>query len=296
MDFDHSSSSFIDQDGQRPPLPPGNIDLPPLPLDEVPHTPSSYLPADELVCEFIHNSMVTKQGVMINFINHNCPDSATIIGGIRLRSDEIARIPAIIARHFHSIKLQAAHFLQKHFDHTQSALGLTETITVDDFSLSFMLASVSDLGRSLHPYGRNEGPLHFCLFPKLCKLIPIGVTHEGEIVDCHVINAYVHLNDPARRKNPVLKKKEEDRKRKKEQPEVAKPTQDSMAKKQKFQPKKPSTPEISTTDIKDIRNTVHQLAKEVKQLNLPVPPYPALPATSVKWPPVNDEPPLPEDL
>lgn len=296
MECDNSATDFTRKDDPRPPLPPGSIILPPLPLDDVPHTPSSYLPVDELVCEFIHTSMVTKQGVMINFINHNCPDSATVIGGIRLRSDEIARIPAIIARHFQSIKVQAAHFLQQHLNRSQSALGVLETITVDDFSLSFMLASVSEIGRSLHPYNRNEGPLHFCLFPKLCKLTPIGITQEGEIVDCYVVNAYIHLLDAGRRKNSVLKKAEEDRKRKKDQPDAIKPATDSPAKKQKFLPKKPTPVGPSTSDIKDIRNTVHQLAKEVKQLNLPTPPYPALPATTLNWPPVTDVPTLPEDL
>ena len=295
MDQDHNMSNATGQSGTQPPLP----ELPPLPLDEVPFTPSSYLPADELICEFVHSSMVTKTGVMVNFINHNCPDAATVIGGIRLRSDEIARIPAIIARHFQSIKLQAAFYLRQHLNRSQSALAAVEEVTVDDFSLSFMLASVSEIGRSLHPTNRNEGPLHFSMFPKLCKLTPLGITQDGEPVGCYVVNAYIHLLDAARRRTSILKKQDEDRKRKKEQPDLTKPATETTpaSKKPKFQIKKQPLPTgPSTSDIKDIRNTVHQLAKEVKQLNLPTPQYPSLPTTSITWPPVSEAPPMPEGL
>ncbi len=304
MDYDDQTSDFMNSTNSRPPLPP-TPQLPPLPPPHgVPTTPSSYLPVEELTCDFIHTSMVTKTGVMINFINHNCPDSATVIGGIRLRSDEIARIPAIIARHFTSIKTQAAHFLQKHLNRCQSALGITETITVDDFSLSFMLASVSDIGKSLHPTNRNEGPLHFCLFPKLCQLTPIGITQEGDVIDCYVINAYIHLMDAARRKNAVLKRKhEEDEKKEQAAAQAAKaksaPTSPAPPKKVKFQMKRStSSSQVNTNegDLKDIKDTVRQLAKEVKQLNLPTPKYPELPSAPLVWPPVDEAPALPEEL
>ena len=264
--------------------------------------PTNGIPDDELIGEFVHPSMVRHKGVMINFINHNCPDSATVIGGIRMRTGEIARVPTLLSRHYQSIKVQASHLLQKHLHRCQSTLGVTESITVDDFSLSFMLASVSEAGRRLHPSGRNEGPLHFCLFAGLVELVPLGYEEDGGRLDCYVINAYIHLLDAPRRRTAALKKIEDEKKKKVE-----------IAKKQEtvFSPSGPKKPKFQQTfqqmppwknvqpaaqDLGDIKQSINSLTRKVDKLNLPVS-YPALPESiPVPWPPADNAPSMPEDL
>ena len=273
-----------------------------IPADQMNHLDikdtMDYIPEEELLCDFVHPTMFKKQGVMINFINHNCPDSATIIGGIRMKTTEIIRVPALLARHYTSLKMQASHFLQKHLLRCQNALGCNEPITVDDFSLSFMVASLSPAGFKLHPSGRNEGPLHFCLYSGLVEMVNLGYADDGTPMGCYVINAYVHLMEPTRRRTTVLKKAAEDKKR-----TEAKASQSQgdgyypAAKKQKFVPKKPLMPGAPTQEFNELKQSISRIERNVKQLNLPTPKYPDLPERpDIKWPPTEAGPQMPEDL
>ena len=269
--------------------------------------PLAFIPDDELVCEFVHPTLIKNHGIMINFVNHNCPDAATIIGGIRMRSDEIVRIPMLMSRHQTSIKAQAAYFLQKHLSRCQSALGVNEVITVDDLSLSFMVASLSATGMKLHPSGRNEGPLHFCLFSNLVEPAILGYASDGTPISSYVINAYVHLLDQTRRRGAVVRKAEEEKKRMEMAKKADAESTPSAAKKPKFQgymtggyqgPKwvNPGQSQASTQELKEVTQSIKTLVTEVKQLRLPIPQYPALPDTQLQWPPAEATPAMPEDL
>ncbi len=259
------------------------------------------IPKCELECEFIHPSIFINGGVLVNFINHNSPDSATVIGSIRLKTSEIQRVPRLLSQYYQSVKAHAAYALQKHLEMTQSTLGVDEVITLDDFSLTFMLSSVSDEAKRHHPYGRNEGPLYYCLFSEYTRLSTIGYTIDNKPATCYLINAYIHLNEAAKRRNAVLKKKRsaEEKpqiKKEKDEPESYKNQQPgpSAAKKFKYQKKAPQTqPELTA-----MQDSISRIEKQVTKLNLPgKSAYPAMPtAPAFTWPTPDAMPPMPEGL
>ena len=268
---------------------------------------------EELICEFVHPTMVRNPGILVNFINHNCPDSATIIGGIRLKTTDIAHLPALIAKHNQTVKIQAAHALQRHLARCHSALGATENVGVDDFSLSFMLASLSPRGLALHPNGRNEGPMHYCIFPGLVDPVTLVFDDNGDPINTYVVNAYIHLLDGSRRRKNVIKKHEEDQKKiayanaeaKLKALDASKATQaekPSAAKKPRtqnnqMQNRRPPQAAFAQPELKQMQSQLSTLVKEVKQLNLPGPSYPSLPELKpIPWPPVDHQPEMPDDM
>jgi len=164
----------------------------------------------ELVCESVDGSLYRNRGVILQFVNHNHPDSATVIGGIRLKLEDIKRVPAYIAKYKSRVKAHAIDVLQRHLIDTQCPAGVSEEIAPDDYTITFMVASLSEIGRRLHPTGRNEGPLFYCLFPALLDETYLYLESDGTPSTCYVINVYIHLNEASRRRTAVFKRNKED--------------------------------------------------------------------------------------
>lgn len=165
----------------------------------------------DLVCEMICRTHFRSQGVLVQFINSNCPDSASVIGGMQLPVTDIFRLPAYVCRHRQLIKLHAIEALKSHFRETLCGAGVGEALGPDDYSISFMMASVSEVGRNLHPFKRNEGPMFFCIYPAFLEEVYMYLASDGTQVTGHVMNAYIHLL-PASQRRPMMVKrlKEED--------------------------------------------------------------------------------------
>jgi len=160
----------------------------------------------EVMCAYVDASLYQQTGVVLQFVNSNQPDSATIIGGMRLKIKEIRKVPAYLAKYRQRIKMHAIATLQRHFLETQCPAGVTETLCPDDYSISYMVASLSDAGRRLNPSGRNEGPLFYLLYPALVEERYLYLETDGTPSSSHVINVYIHLNEAVRRRTAVLKR------------------------------------------------------------------------------------------
>ncbi len=101
----------------------------------------------------------------------------------------------------------AVQQLHRHFFKCHCSNGATETISVENYSISYMLGSVSSLARQLHPNGRNEGPLHYCLFNNMTeKIVWNSDTQTGEQDASYLINAYIHLLEGHKRCEVVIQK------------------------------------------------------------------------------------------
>ena len=123
----------------------------------------------EVLCEYVHESIVQKSGIFIQFINGNAVGSSSMIGGLRLGLTDIRKVPAYLSRHKGSIKQHGINMLNKHFTDTQCAMGAGELIPQEEYGLSFSVASVARQALTLNPSGRNEGPLFYCLFDGLVE-------------------------------------------------------------------------------------------------------------------------------
>ena len=172
------------------------------------------LDPQEYRSEYVDDSFHEKQGMIIQFLNGSCPGATTVIGGIRTNLMDIRKAPLYLSQNKALIKHHASRFLLDHWRDLNYGMGSTEIITVDDFGVTFTVASVSPLGCKWNPLQRMEGPLFFCHLPAL--VMPQTVIHSDwhthlEEVAVHVINAYITLLPPHQRRTALMKKDKEDK-------------------------------------------------------------------------------------
>ena len=186
--------------------------------DEVMHQLQPFqrvqLSEEDVVCEYVHESLLKKNGIILQFLNGNATGATTMLGGIRLGLMDIRKAPAYLSRHKAALKLHGIRMLGKHFLDTQCSAGAGETLSPDDYGLSFSLASVSSQGLMLNPSRRNEAPLFFCLFSGLNDPTCLSEVSwdEGKASEvAHVLNAYIHLLPASQRRLRVLSKAKPDK-------------------------------------------------------------------------------------
>jgi hypothetical protein len=120
---------------------------------------------------------------------------------------DIRQVPAYLIRNQDLIKQKGMEFLERHLIDTTCATGAGETLSVDDFGVKFMIASLSEEGRMFcTSVGKNEAPMGFCLIPGFIKEAFTGMDDQGNDVYSHVVNVYIHLYDAHRRRKNVLKR------------------------------------------------------------------------------------------
>ncbi len=252
--------------------------------------------------KFCDPSIFTRRGIFIQFINTNAAGATTIIGGKRLNLADITRLPTYLAKHEEAIKAHAMHLLLTHLQLSQCSTGVGETLSTQDFGLTFAIATISPIAATvLNPSGRHEGPVFYSGCPDWLEEIPVGPNEDGSQDTAHVVNAYVYLPEPNRRRHLALKRVKEEKARS----ESANNGEPHPSKKPRFNnPNVPRRPfidnrlmlqqESTLGEIKSVQESVSTLAQEVRQLRLPA--YPRLPERHISWPPVDSLPELPDDI
>lgn len=249
------------------------------------------VPRVEMLCDYVDETLFTKRGAIIQFINGNCAGSPSTIGGMRLPVKDVRKVPAYLARNKDSIKVHAMKHLTKHFIDMQCSIGATDVLTADDYGMTFSLASVSQEGANLNPSKRNEGPLLYCCFSGLNQ--PIVLTHSdwGQNYPAdvtHVINCYIHLLPSGQRRRKVIEK------------HLAVMTTVPIAKMNggiAKKPRIPTTPNAYRIPKKAQQESyeVKRLKKELAELKL-TKPFPPLPTSApVMWPTTDGCPNLPDE-
>jgi hypothetical protein len=119
---------------------------------------------------------------------------------LRLKLADITRIPAYLSRNKSNVRLVASQMMERHLRDCQCPAGLGEVLSPDDFSLTFMVASLTPRGMQLHPFRRNEGPLGYCAFPGLVEPVFLRHMEDGTNDYAYVINVYVHLLEAGKRR------------------------------------------------------------------------------------------------
>ena len=256
------------------------------------------IPEQDMICEFVHESIVRKGGIFIQFINGNAVGASSMIGGIRLGLADIRKAPAYLSRHKSAIKQHGINMLHKHFVDTQCAMGAGELIPQEEYGLSFSLASVSRMAITLNPSRRTEGPLFYCLFDGLVEPTALSESNwqEGKVAEvAYFINAYLHLLPPSQRRIRVLNKTKTD----------DTPKDDDNSSRFSKKPRVWNNGEPSKQDnwraycdrkmLEEFENMKKKMALLEGQ-SLPTPPLPK--SKGVVWPPKdpNQGPDLPDEL
>ena len=260
------------------------------------------LSTDELASEFYHPTVLTCQGTIFNFINSSCPGAASIIGALRCNLTEAQKIPIYVEKNKNKIKIHAVNALERHFRESQCAMGAGENLTLDDYGITFAIASVTPQGAALNPFKRHEGPLHYCLFPNLCEATVMKVEcwddHAAAEV-AYIVNVYIHLLPLNQRRNRILQKFADDN------VATSNRTEHQERKKAKLSPPDTTTQRSTLTygqkkdaEAKLLREENAALKAAVAKLerqHLPSPPLP--PTRGLVWPPKQaNDPEMPDDV
>jgi len=212
--------------GQPPPPPPGTVDddmtggIPPTgnPYVVNPNPPGSlrYLDEDftllqlkekEIICDFVTREMLTKKGIIIQYLNSNSTGATTMIGVTRIGLTDPRRVPAFLQRNAAIIRQHAVAALQVHFKMTLCSAGVLENLMPEDYSISFSWASITEAGRSLTLHGKPDLALGYGMCDQYVQ--PMLASRNDPHPVC-VLNAFVQLQDPARRSTTVIKRAREE--------------------------------------------------------------------------------------
>ena len=266
------------------------------------------LSEEETKSDLVDDSFFKKKGIILQFLNQGCPGTPMVIGGIRINCTDIRRAPAYLSRNKRLVKQHATRCLIKHFQDMQAGAGANEALTIDDFGMTFSVASVSQIGATLNPSRRQEGPMFFCHFPALVE--PVTLVHAdwhnrqlGESL--HVINVYISLLPTHQRRHVMITKAKEEAAAAQaaavslaQSPPAKKPkanpvasTQGPVSQHQRFtQP-----PRVSTEDL--MREEIASLRRMMQKIQGQALPNPPLPATKpLVWPSKDQGPDLPDDF
>ena len=161
------------------------------------------LETSEFACDYIDPTIYQKSGVLLQFCNTIASAHATIIGGIRLALNDIRKVPAYLHRYRQNIKQIAVRALTRHLQDSQCSVGLHETLSMEDYGMTFTVATLSQRARQHNPQGRGEAPLFYCLFPGFLEPTITMANEDGTYQTTHIINLYIHLL-PAHHRRVVL--------------------------------------------------------------------------------------------
>lgn len=168
---------------------------------ELPH-----LKPSEMFCDFLESEMVQRPGMVMIFYNINSLGSSSVFGGARTNIVDPRRIPMFLHKYKNVIRSHAVNRLATHFKDTHVSAGVTETLTADDYSISFSFASLTEAGRELNAHGKNELPIDFATY---FNWVAPQAPNPGQ-QPVYVVNVFVQLQDAGKRSGPVLKRHREE--------------------------------------------------------------------------------------
>ena len=264
------------------------------------------LPREDLTSDLVDVSFLDKTGIIIQFINASCPGTFPIIGGLRIGLQDIRRAPQYLNKHRRVIKQHASNQLMKHFRDMEFGIGAGETLDIDDFGMSFTIASVDGNGANLNPNKRPEGPLFYCHLPALLRPVTTIHTEWGEQgktpgEEVHIINAYISLY-PSHLRRKVMSKRIRDEKLMAIANEsvvangvTKRANSQGYSRPQPYLQKQNGDKDSSSTsalkaEIKKLQQTIHQMKANL----LLAPPLPK--TKPLVWPRKSHGPELPDDM
>jgi hypothetical protein len=161
----------------------------------------------EIKFDLLPIEMVTKEGIVLKFLNSNSMGATSMVGVTQIGLNDPRRMPAYVMRNLGIIWQHAERALQTHFKLTLSSTGSLEALNPDDFSICFSWASLSEYGVSLTQYNRPDLVLGYGMCDRVLQLILMSRSDPEPV---YVINVYIQLQEPSRKRTVVLKRAKEE--------------------------------------------------------------------------------------
>jgi hypothetical protein len=221
----------------------------------------------DFACEYLDAEVLTRNGVILQYVNMNSMGATNMVGASRITQQDPRKVPAYLSKYKSVIRQHAVGLLQGHFSDVQCSTGVNENLSHEDYSISFSWASISEEGRRLNPFGRNELPLAYAAFDNWVEPNHTYSTDPNSLV--YVVNVWIMLQEPTKRKGAVLKRAREDESQKVEN-----------AKKPKFQRRFPESSPDNEGLMRAVVNIGEAVKRQAPQVQQPMPQqaeYPYLP-------------------
>ena len=161
----------------------------------------------EIVCDSLPIEMITKKGIILQYLNSNSAGATTMIGVTRIGLKDPRRMPAYVERNLSIIRQHAVTALHRHFKMTLCSTGALESLTAEDYSVSFSWASVSPVGRSLTLHGKPDLALGYAMCEQF--VAPLWASRDDP-EPTYVLNVFIQLQEPNRRSSTILRKVKEE--------------------------------------------------------------------------------------
>jgi hypothetical protein len=249
---------------------------------------------EEVECDYVDPSLYKLRGAIIQFENSNCTGATAHLGCVRIAEEDIRQVPAYLEIYEEQIKRAALELLNRHFNRNQCAVGMGEDLELEDFGLSFAIASLSADGLSLNPH-KKEGPLSYCLLPGFIQARTVAIFPDQSRDMAHVIHAYIHLL-PSTQRYCALKRKllEAPIKPAKDKDGSSKPSGPrAQTQKRPYQGNtitRSRSPLVKAKELAkinaELKDNMSNLGKKIARLEGAALPSPALPTSNVRrtWP------------
>ena len=173
--------------------------------------PVSEFDPRQVVGEYFSESFVRNKGVILSFINANCVGGVNTVGGVRLPIEDIRKIPGYLSKHKGMVRAHGVRSLERHFRDNLCQAGAGESLSPEDYGISFSVASLSPRGTQLNPGKRNEGPLFYCLMSGMVEPVLVNHFSDGTADYAHMVNVYLYLLPQAQRRPNVIRRLEEEK-------------------------------------------------------------------------------------
>jgi hypothetical protein len=250
---------------------------------------------EHFVSDYFDSSILTKDGIMFNYHNTNCTDSATILGSTRIMLKDCRKIIWFITKNEQLLKQKAVQQLMFHLNKTQLSYGAGEKLSIDDFSISYMLGSPSDEAKLAHPNRRNEVPLTWTALPNMVREITWFTKPDGTPSASALVNVYIHILEPSKRKGAVAKREEEQRRQAEfnaAQPPMKRQYNGPGGPRNKYQPPQPPAPAPEIYQVQTEVAVLKERFNHMAQANS----YPAMPTEGKIWVSASQQKDLPNEL
>ena len=208
---------------------------------------------------------------------------------------ELHPIPSYLEENGPTLKNAAILQLQRHLLRNASPVGTGESVTSDDYGMSYTVASLTDVAKQLCHGQRYEAPLFACFAPSWVQQVPLSYLGNDRYDCAYVLHAYISLLPIASRRREILRKQQEQRVR-----EQDAATQAGSPKKPKPDLQKPVGPTYNNLNqnfqkrthqkLESLENKFESIDAKLDRNNrlaaaATLPPYPALcgPQAPLQW-------------
>jgi hypothetical protein len=130
-----------------------------------------------------------------------------MVGVTRIGLKDPRKMPAYVERNLSIIRQHAVAALNRHFKLTLCVTGVLETLSPEDYSISFSSASISPIARSLTQHGKPDLALGYATCEQF--VVPVWASRDDP-EPTYVLNVFVNLQEPSRRSTAVIKKAQEE--------------------------------------------------------------------------------------